>query len=44
VSLRIWSRLKEAFDPLRVKGRVLSYDLVPSHYMVRYNSIDIEVF
>jgi hypothetical protein len=44
VSLRIWSRLKEAFDALRIKGRVHSYDLVPSHYMVRYNSIDIEVF
>jgi hypothetical protein len=43
VSLRIWSRLKEAFDPLRIRGRVHSYDLVPSHYMVRYNSIDIEV-
>ncbi len=44
VSLRIWTHLKEAFDALHVRGRVSSYDLVPSHYMIRYNSVHIEVF
>lgn len=43
VSLRIWTHLKQAFDALHVLGRVRSYDLVPSHYMVRYNSVHIEV-
>jgi hypothetical protein len=44
VSLRIWTSLKRAFDALAVRGRVRSYDVVPSHYMVRHNSIHIEVF
>ena len=44
VSLRIWTHLKQAFDALQLRGRVRSYDLVPSHYMVRYNSIHVEVF
>jgi cytochrome P450 len=44
VSLRIWAGLKQAFDRLQVRGRASSYDLVPSHYMVRYNSVHVEVF
>ena len=43
-SLRIWAVLKQAFDRLQVRGRVSSYDLVPSHYMVRYNAVYVEVF
>ena len=44
ISLRIWAQLKQAFDALHVRGRVNSYDLAPSHYLIRHNSVDIEVF
>ena len=43
VSLRIWSELRRAFDAMLLKGRLRSYELVPSHYLVRHKSVVVEV-
>lgn len=44
VSLRIWAELRKAFDAMRLRGRVISYELKPSHYLLRHNFIHVEVF
>jgi cytochrome P450 len=43
-SLRIWAELKKMFDAMHIRGRIISYELRPSHYLLRHNSIHIEVF
>jgi cytochrome P450 len=43
VSLRIWAELKRVFDAMRLRGRVRSYELAPSHYLVRHGCVHIEV-
>jgi cytochrome P450 len=43
VSLRIWTEFKRAFDTMRLRGVVKSYELAPSHYSLRHNCVHIEV-
>jgi hypothetical protein len=43
-SLRIWAELKRAFDAIRARGRISSYELAPSHFLVRNKRVQIEVF
>jgi cytochrome P450 len=43
-SLRIWAELKRVFDAMHIRGQVRSYELAPSHYLVRHKFIHIEVF
>lgn len=43
VSLRIWEELKRAFDPMLIRGRISSYQLAPSHYLVRHSAVQVEV-
>ncbi len=42
-SLRIWALLKQAFDRIGVRGRVRTCEVMPSHFIVRHNSVYIEV-
>jgi cytochrome P450 len=44
VSLRIWEACKREFDRLNVKARVVDYRLVPSHYIIFHDSVQVEVF
>jgi cytochrome P450 len=43
-SLLIWAELKRAFDAMLIRGRISSYELVPSHYLVRHRAVHLEVF
>jgi hypothetical protein len=43
-SLRIWQEVKSVFDAMMVRGRVISYTLAPSHYLVRHSAVHVEVF
>ena len=43
VSLRIWTEFKRAFDVLRLRGAVKSYEVATSHYSLRHNCVHIEV-
>ena len=43
VSLRIWTEFKKAFDTMRLRGAVKSYELASSHYSLRHNCVHIEV-
>lgn len=44
VSLRIWEAYKREFDGLNVKARVVDYRLIPSHYIIFHDSVEVEVF
>lgn len=43
VSLRIWEAFRREFDGMNVKGRVVDYRLIPSHYIVFHDSVQVEV-
>ena len=42
-SLRIWAELKRIFDAMLIRGRISSYELAPSHYLVRHSAVHVEV-
>lgn len=44
VSLRIWEAFRREFDSLNVAGRVVDYRLIPSHYIIFHDSVQVEVF
>lgn len=44
VSLRIWTHFKQSFDALGIRGCVRTCETAPSHYLLRHNSVLIEVF
>jgi cytochrome P450 len=43
-SLRIWDEFKHVFDAMLTRGRISSYELAPSHYLVRHTAVHVEVF
>ncbi len=43
LSLLVWAEFKRAFDAMRLIGRVLAYEPVPSHYLLRHGSVHIEI-
>lgn len=43
ISLRIWKEVKRVLDAMKMRGRITSSVLEPSHYMARHKSVHVEV-
>jgi cytochrome P450 len=43
VSLRIWDAFRREFDAIGLRARITDYKLLPSHYIIFHDSIEIEV-
>ncbi len=44
VSLRIWEAFRHEFDRLHLRARLVDYRILPSHYIIYHDLVELEVF
>lgn len=44
LTLRIWEQFRQAYNGLDIQTRIVERELVPSHYLILYKSVQVEVF